>query len=74
MIIIDIIDDGKGWSKDIDLQNVFNKGVSTTSGSGLGLYNAKQYIMSDLKGSILIDTDYNSGIEGNPGAKIQIIL
>lgn len=73
-IIIDIIDDGKGWSKDIDLQNVFNKGVSTTSGSGLGLYNAKQYIMSDLKGSILIDTDYNSGIEGNPGAKIQIIL
>lgn len=73
-IVIDIIDDGKGWSKEIDSLNFFDKGVSTTSGSGLGLYNAMQYIKSDLKGSISIDTNYNSGVDGNPGAKIQIIL
>lgn len=71
---IDIIDDGKGWSKEINSRNVFDKGVSTTSGSGLGLYNAMQYIKSDLGGDIFIDTNYNSGIDGNPGAKIQIIL
>lgn len=71
---IDIIDDGKGWSKEIDSRNVFDKGVSTTSGSGLGLYNAMQYIKTDLGGNIFIDTNYNSGIDGNPGAKIQIIL
>ena len=71
---IDIIDDGKGWSKDIASRNIFDKGVSTTSGSGLGLYNAMQYVKIDLGGDILIDTTYNSGIEGNPGAKIQIIL
>lgn len=73
-IVIDIIDDGKGWSKELDSLNFFDKGVSTTSGSGLGLYNAMQYIKSDLKGSISIDTNYNSGVDGNPGAKIQIIL
>lgn len=71
---IDIIDDGKGWSKEIESRNVFDKGVSTTSGSGLGLYNAMQYIKTDLGGNIFIDTNYDSGIDGNPGAKIQIIL
>lgn len=71
---IDITDDGKGWSKEIDSRNVFDKGVSTTSGSGLGLYNAMQYIKTDLGGNIFIDTNYDSGIDGNPGAKIQITL
>lgn len=72
--IINIFDDGKGWSPDIVSRDVFEKGVSTTSGSGLGLYNAKQYVNTELKGEICIDNNYNSGISCNSGAKIQIIL
>ena len=73
-IIINIIDDGKGWSKELESRNAFDKGVSTTSGSGLGLYNAMQYIKTELNGDISIDKNYNSGIPGNSGTKIQITL
>lgn len=72
--IINIFDDGIGWSPDVVSRDVFEKGVSTTSGSGLGLYNAKQYVNTELKGEICIDNNYNSGISCNSGAKIQIIL
>lgn len=53
-LVIEITDDGKGWSEQIlDLQSVFEKGVSTTSGSGLGLFNAKKMVEDDLKGKLL---------------------
>lgn len=52
-LLIEITDDGRGWSKEIqDIQSVFEKGVSTTSGSGLGLYNAKEMIEKDLDGRL----------------------
>lgn len=73
-IIISIYDDGKGWSQDVADRDVFGKGVSTTSGSGLGLYNASQYVKTELKGDIIIDKTYNSGSIDRPGVKIQIIL
>ena len=39
-IVITISDDGKGFSQIIDNPNcVFEKGFTTTAGSGLGLYN-----------------------------------
>lgn len=45
-------DDGKGLSKDIpSLESIFELGITTTSGSGLGLYHAKEIIQS-LGGSI----------------------
>ena len=72
--MIGIADDGNGWSKDLGARNVFEKGVSTTSGSGLGLFNAMQFVKTELGGEISIVDNYDSGCAGNPGVKIQIIL
>lgn len=72
--VIGIADDGNGWSKELGSRNVFEKGVSTTSGSGLGLFNAMKYVKNELGGEISIVENYNSGCAGNPGVKIQIIL
>lgn len=42
---VKVSDDGKGFSnKLIDVNRVFEKGVSTTRGSGLGLYQVKKYL------------------------------
>ncbi|RNM02383.1 sensor histidine kinase [Dickeya undicola] len=53
-------DDGNGLSKDIvPAQAIFDKGVTSTSGSGLGLYHVKQTI-EKMNGSIdLMDSDNN---------------
>lgn len=49
---IRVTDDGPGFAEDlIDLGRVFEKGFTTSSGSGLGLYHVAQ-IMDDLGGSI----------------------
>lgn len=40
-----VADDGPGWSKKItDLSTIFEKGVTTTDGSGLGLFHVRQVI------------------------------
>lgn len=72
--IISIYDDGRGWSSDLDSRDAFEKGVSTTSGSGLGLFNAKDFVQSTLNGQIKIDYKYNSGILGKPGVMFKIVL
>lgn len=72
--ILEISDDGKGLSTELGSHSVFDKGVSTTFGSGLGLYNAKQYVQNELHGDIQIDDNYNSGIKGRPGVKFIIAL
>lgn len=42
---ISVADDGDGWPKSFDpLERAFEKGVTTTEGSGLGLYHVKQVI------------------------------
>lgn len=49
---VSFVDDGLGLSKDLDVSNVFDLGVTTTNGSGLGLYHAKEFmdsIGSDIK-------------------------
>lgn len=49
-----VSDDGFGISEDIsDLDSIFNKGVTTTEGSGIGLYNVKLYLES-INGSISV--------------------
>lgn len=56
------IDDGDGVDNGIqDTNSIFEKGFSTTSGSGLGLYHVKQ-ILSDIKGSISILPDTEKGL------------
>ena len=56
-----ITDNGSGWHSEYsDLQDVFQKGMSTTAGSGLGLYNAKKYVEEELGGEIQAEKGGNN--------------
>lgn len=51
-LTLTVADDGGGWAKKADLiERVFEKGVTTTDGSGLGLYHVRQVVES-LGGAI----------------------
>lgn len=58
-----IKDDGVGLSDDIEnSESIFEKGVTTTSGSGLGLYNVRQ-LLQNINGSIeLVESGYSGTI------------
>lgn len=64
-LMIEIADDGTGWPKSMtDLSRVFEKGVTTTDGSGLGLYHVKQLIES-LKGTAeAVRNPYSTKLDG----------
>lgn len=52
-------DNGVGISSDVERSSIFSKGVTTTSGSGLGLYNVRQ-LLQNINGTIeLIETNFN---------------
>lgn len=55
-----VSDDGAGLSDEIDdSESIFEKGITTTSGSGLGLYNVRQ-LLQNVNGAIeLIESDYS---------------
>lgn len=60
--VIKFVDDGDGIDKSIvDINRLFEFGVTTTDGSGLGLFYAKKY-MDDLKGEIEILSNKDKGI------------
>lgn len=60
--IIKFIDNGDGIDESIDdIGSLFEFGVTTTNGSGLGLFYAKKY-MNDLKGEIEIVPNEDKGI------------
>lgn len=70
--IMQVCDDGKGLDETIsDYASVFEKGVTTTNGSGLGLYNIKQFVEKELQGTISIDETYHSNYK-NKGMKLII--
>lgn len=61
-----IVDDGKGLSNKIENPNsIFEKGVTTTSGSGLGLYNVANTISLELNGKIAVNSKIKKGFELN---------
>ena len=63
-----IYDAGAGLSSTIqNPDSIFEKGITTTSGSGLGLYNVYRLITKEMGGNISI-------ITVPFGFKIQIIL
>ena len=58
---ISVQDDGPGVSQEVSpVDAIFNAGVTTTSGSGLGLFHVKQTI-EQMGGTISVDTLYNGG-------------
>lgn len=52
-VIFDFSDNGEGLSPNLEPIELFEKGITTTAGSGIGLSHAKQ-IVEDLKGKIEI--------------------
>jgi signal transduction histidine kinase len=49
---IDVLDNGRGFDNKIDdLERVFEKGFSTTDGSGLGLYHVR-HVLGEMNGTI----------------------
>lgn len=55
-ITMTITDDGDGLSsKIISAESIFEKGYTTTNGSGLGLYNVASFVKDVLRGSIEVD-------------------
>jgi signal transduction histidine kinase len=55
-IYIDFLDNGKGISVDTLLHRIFEKGYTTTDGSGLGLYYLKEFVETQLKGKVNADS------------------
>lgn len=71
-ISMQVSDDGKGLNETIpDYASIFEKGVTTTNGSGLGLYNIKQFMEKELQGTISIDETYHSCYK-NKGVKFVL--
>ncbi|MDE2770357.1 MAG: ATP-binding protein [Bacteroidota bacterium] len=69
-LVIDVADNGDGWETDTDpLEDVLEKGITTTSGAGLGLYHVSQ-VVSSLNGSISLSRTGRS--KEWPGALITI--
>jgi len=61
-LLIVFIDDGNGFSNDITNTNmIFERGFTTTKGSGLGLYHIKQ-IISSMNGGIEAIQNKSKGI------------
>lgn len=67
-LLISFTDDGRGISGEVgNIQDIFEMGVTTTSGSGLGLFHAKETIKS-LNGDIFaVD-------KGSKGFEIRIVF
>ncbi|MDU0354272.1 ATP-binding protein [Paraglaciecola aquimarina] len=59
---IDIFDDGLGFAEHLklDIDSIFDMGVTTTDGSGLGLFHVKQ-VINAMGGSIEADLSYEDG-------------
>ena len=63
-ITITFTDDGIGLSSEIqDPQSIFEKGITTTNGSGLGLYYISKFICNELKGRIEVNQKTMRGFQ-----------
>ncbi|MEK6658672.1 MAG: ATP-binding protein [Campylobacterota bacterium] len=60
---LEYIDDGKGLDKNIvEVDSIFEMGITTTKGSGLGLYHVKE-ILKEMNNSVINVYQQNSGIK-----------
>lgn len=74
LLEIAIIDDGRGLASSVsNSSDIFQKGYTTTNGSGLGLYNSAFFVMNELGGEIYCDESFRFSSE-KKGFKIIIRL
>ena len=68
---IRVADDGLGWPTSlVPLERAFEKGITTTDGSGLGLYHVKQMVEGRLGGLVkLLPEPYSAAF---PGAQLLL--
>lgn len=55
-----VSDNGKGIAEN-HLESIFDLGFTTTSGSGIGLFQAKEIVNSDLGGEIIVEKTSKEG-------------
>lgn len=53
LLIVEVSDNGRGIDTDVDKNRIFDKGYTTTDGSGLGLYHVKEAV-DNLGGEVLM--------------------
>ena len=59
-IVFSFKDNGKGITKNLDLESIFEQGISTTRGAGLGLFHIKQ-IINSFGGTVTAESEPNKG-------------
>lgn len=59
---VSCVDDGRGLSEGINISDVFDFGMTTTNGSGLGLYHAKEF-MNSIESEIKMIKGKLKGVE-----------
>lgn len=59
---VSCLDDGKGLSEGINVSDVFDFGMTTTNGSGLGLYHVKEF-MNSIESEIKMIEGKSKGVE-----------
>ena len=71
-LIVTVADDGIGWPATLDpLERIFEKGVTTTNGSGLGLYHVKQ-VIEGLGGAVKAHREPYSAVLGGAHLTLRV--
>ena len=71
-LTVHIADDGDGWPRSFDpISRVFDKGTTTTRGSGLGLYHISQ-VIEGMRGTIEAHRETTS--HDLPGAQLTLTV
>ncbi len=60
-LVIRFIDDGNGIKSNIDLNTLFDFGISYTRGTGVGLAQIKDLVVNDLHGQVCIKRNEYKG-------------
>lgn len=59
-LVMRVTDNGRGMSRGVDRERIFEMGYTATRGSGLGLYHVRQ-VLGEMGGSIELDESTDNG-------------